>query len=382
MKTRGDTGADVRVLLTPRELGGHETALFGWLADAVRQLSLEPEIHAGGAAVRQAAAAAGLASYLHPANTGSLAGLLRATLSWPADKPLLLAPGVLHAQAWLLLAALLLGRRVWVYVPMTYTAEAMGFRVGRWRDRLLRPWLRHVDTWVTLDARQAAQLHGHWGVAAGRVLTLPNPLRRVREGLPWPVPTTDGRLRVAYVGRFEPHQKGLDWLIELLRQPLAWTAHCQWRFQGSGAAEAALERLAVEFGAGNRVLVQRPAPIRLALAHADVLLLASRFEGAPLVALEATALGWPVVATRSSGVEAFVPEQSLFDFGDADGLRRALHGLASVAARQQAVAHQRAALQAMGLRAAYWRSLAEVCWAIRLPRQCAASGLAARRVAQ
>jgi hypothetical protein len=59
----------------------------------------------------------------------------------------------------------------------------------------------------------------------------------------------------------------------------------------------------------------------------------------PLVALEATALGWPVVASRQAGLATLLPPSALFDFGDAHGLHKALTSMHTPAARAQAVAH-------------------------------------------
>lgn len=331
--------AELGVLLTPRDLGGHEGALLGWLADAVRLHGLRPRIIATTEALAAACRAAGLGDWLDPDSVGlarrlDLLALLR---RWPADQPLLLAPGVLHVEAWLLAAAVARRLEVWVYVPMAFSAARMGYRHAAMRDRLLAPWLRRVRLWITVDARQCRWLHRHWQLPAP-VLVLPNLPRLAPQLAPRCEPAADDRLRVAWVGRFDPWQKGLDWLAALLRDDAWWHQHFRWHLQGRGPGELALQTLASTLGP-QHLVVHPHAPIQQALAGNDVLLLPSRYEGVPLVALEATALGWPVVASRQSGLGSLLPAASLFDFGDAEDLARALATMRTASAREQAVAH-------------------------------------------
>jgi hypothetical protein len=333
------------LLLTPRELGGHEGALLGWLTDAVQLHGLGLRIVAPTAALADAVQAAGLGDRLWPAHAAARAprrALLQVLARWPRGRPLLLAPGVLHADAWLLAAALALGHTVWVYVPMAFSAAEMGYRHAALRDAALAPWLRRVRLWITLDMRQCLWLHQHWAVPAP-VQLLPNLPRLVGGGAVPRTPATDGRLRVAFVGRFDAWQKGLDWLAALLQSDPAWQQDHRWHFQGRGDAEPLLQALASALGP-QHALVHPHGPIRQALASNDVLLLPSRYEGLPLVALEATQLGWPVVATHQSGLAQLLPPASLFERGDADGLRRALALQRDPLHRRQAVAHAQARL--------------------------------------
>jgi glycosyltransferase involved in cell wall biosynthesis len=358
----------VTVLLPTRVVGSHEAALLSWLADAIRDHAFSPVIEAPEPATAQACTAAGLGPWLAPgapAAPRSRLGWLRTLVRTPPGRPVLLAPGMLHAAAWLLVAAVLLRRRVWVYVPMAYTAVEMGFSHGPLRDRVLSPWLRRVAAWITVDSQQTRLLRTHWRVRAP-IHELPH-LARLQAPLPSPPkPAADGRLRVAFVGRFDPWQKGLDWLSTLLRNDRTWIEACQWRFQGRGEGEVMLLELAALLGP-QHARVESHAPLNAALSCSDVLLLPSRFEGLPLIALEATACGWPVVASRRCNLQGLLPAASLFDFGDPADLRRALEALRQPEARTAAVTHARERLQQMRSELRYAAALTGLVQALAPP---------------
>ncbi len=333
---------DVDVLLTPREPGGHERALFAWLADAVEQdglnprLLLPPDLHSLATASRLDKR---VATCRRLSGRGDV---LAALCDGPRQRPLLLAPGVLHAQAWLTAAAVLTGRPVWLYVPMSFSAVDMGYRHGGLRDRLLAPWLAKVSGFITINDVQVRLLRDTWRVPAP-ILSMPNRARVYGAAPSVPRPAADGLLRVGYVGRFEPHQKGLDWLADTLRREPVFANAFRWRFQGRGPGEPLLQTLASALGP-QRVGVTPFAPIEQALACIDLLLLPSRYEGLPLVALEATARGWPVVASDRAGLADLLPPSSIYPFGDHAALQSSLRSLGTPSARRAAVVHARSRL--------------------------------------
>ncbi|MEX0984984.1 MAG: glycosyltransferase [Actinomycetota bacterium] len=126
-------------------------------------------------------------------------------------------------------------------------------------------------------------------------------------------------LRLAlYVGRIQPH-KGPDVAVRILaeavaRDPAA-TAHLQLAIVGGpsgGDAEVVrLMELARALGVADRLIMFPPqAQARLAdfYAAADVVLMPSRSESFGLVALEAGAVGTPVVAAAVGGLRTVVKD--------------------------------------------------------------------------
>lgn len=355
---------DLDVVLTTPEAGGHEKALFGWLGDAVRHDGLRPRLLLP-ASLQALAQAHGLAEVVDARRPITGPGDALAALGEaPRKRPLLLAPGVLHTQAWLTAAAVLRGRPLWLYVPMTFRAATMGYRHARLRDRALSPWLSRVQGFVAIDQAQARVLREEWGVRAP-VLVVPNRVSLRGAAPQTPASASDGRLRVGYVGRFALHQKGLDWLAQTLLEEPALAQACRWLFQGRGPGEPLLQTLASSLGP-HRVEVVPFAPIEQALARSDLLLLPSRYEGLPLVALEATARGWPVVASDRAGLGELLPASSVFSFGDRSGLWTALASLRTTSARRAAVAHARARLLEQLPGAGYHQARSQVAAALKL----------------
>jgi len=169
--------------------------------------------------------------------------------------------------------------------------------------RVLYP---RADAMLASSRRMRDELLGY-GVLASRLHCLRNPVdvERLRRNM-GPMQRAPGPgQRFVAVGRLVP-QKGFDRLIsDLARGPPDW--HCD--VLGEGPERVALEALARRLGARSRVtfhgFVANPAP---RIAGADACLVPSRFEGMPNVALEALALGTPVIATPEAGGARELPD--------------------------------------------------------------------------
>ena len=119
---------------------------------------------------------------------------------------------------------------------------------------------------------------------------------------------------------------------------------------GDGPARASLDRHAAEAGVRERVLLAGFRPdVREIVGAADVVVVPSRWEGLPLVALEALAAGRPLVAAAARWQHGFLTDEEdclLVETDDAadlaDALRRVLDD-AGLAARLSANATRRAA---------------------------------------
>lgn len=342
--------------------------LVEWLRHAAMRHGLRVAIYgAGNEALVRECESAGLAPPVasHPPQARALRDFY---LTWrllgrlPRAVPVLLAPGALQQSLLQWLAAFLRRRRVAGYVPMAYSSREMGFRGGALRDWIAGHVIRRVDVWITISKEQRNLLVRRWRVARP-VLVVPNRLALLEQGaVPQVRAARAGPLRVLFAGRFDASQKGLDWLCERLRERRdQWAGRMRFAFKGQGAFQPELVRLRADLGEAH-IEIAPWGEVAGAMAAADVLLLPSRYEGLPLVALEALHYGLPVVASRQAGVSHLVPASCLFEFGDEGAMWAALEVLRDRSRRAAALAHSRrrmhSSLSAAGFRQGIDRVLA------------------------
>jgi glycosyltransferase involved in cell wall biosynthesis len=124
-----------------------------------------------------------------------------------------------------------------------------------------------------------------------------------RAAVCWP----PAAVRLISVGRLH-RQKGLDRMVAALAAPEVRTLPWHWLIVGGGDQEKPLREQIAGAGLTDRVTFAGERPAHTLIAAADLLLAPSRFEGMPLVPLEAVTSGVPVLGSRiSPHVELFEP---------------------------------------------------------------------------
>jgi glycosyltransferase involved in cell wall biosynthesis len=165
--------------------------------------------------------------------------------------------------------------------------------------------VRAADLVLAPSAATAAELRRDY--RAGTVEVIPN----VTGGLSLPPPAgeaTGERGYLLFVGRLRI-RKGVEVLLEALRELLATAPGAVLKIAGEGEHRAALERKAAELGLGAAVSFLGTCDarqVRGLLAGAAALVVPSIYEGMPLVVLEAMEGGVPVVASAVSGIPEVV----------------------------------------------------------------------------
>lgn len=308
--------------------GGHEVMLLRWLQELHAQQQVDRVLmaRAGGRLLERGQSIASLASLRSsPCHTfwqrfmrgcHDVWTLLRVVRRVQPDL-LIIAEGCLLAQWPFTLMAWLLRQRILIYVPLVDSATDMGYGSGRLRDFLVRHVYRHLpDAWLTLTPELATRLV-EWSGIRQRVLWLSNALAPEIEAAGYVPRAASTPLQVLVLGRLDAHHKGLDVLLAHLRTHSELAAELHFSFVGEGPFAQQINATLRADPALHSLISLKPWSISLTvLPKADVLLLASRYEGVPLVVLEAMALGVPVISTDLPGVRHLLPDSCRFTVGD------------------------------------------------------------------
>lgn len=165
--------------------------------------------------------------------------------------------------------------------------------------------LRAADGFIALTSESASEVV-RYSLPAGRVVTIPNGVDLASfEPLGWPSLAESEPIRLLFVGRLT-RQKGLDVLLRALsklRGQIAFTL----RVVGAGDEAGVLRQQTQLAGLDGHVEFRgNLTNLRPEYAWSEVVVIPSRFEGMPNVALEALSSGRPVLGTRVGGTAEIV----------------------------------------------------------------------------
>jgi glycosyltransferase involved in cell wall biosynthesis len=147
------------------------------------------------------------------------------------------------------------------------------------------------------------------GEVISNAIILRNPVKK--RPTPLPYPTVERGFKLACIGRYFLLDKGQDMLIRVLARPKWKARNLRVTFFGKGENEQAIRDL-LKFYHVNAVEM---------LSHIEngediwrdyhALILPSRFEGQPLVLLEAMAAGRTAIVTNAGGMEETLKDSTL-----------------------------------------------------------------------
>lgn len=172
------------------------------------------------------------------------------------------------------------------YKRLQYNRKGLWKIADKWRSRQDESTVRRFDKFVVLTNED----RGYWGELPN-IEVIPNAL----TCYPAVTSTLDNKKIVA-VGRYS-FQKGFDRLIEAWR--LIADDFSDWHLDiaGDGEERENLETLIARYGLENSVsLIHTRRNVGEIYLNASIYALTSRYEGLPMVLLEAQSFGLPIVA--------------------------------------------------------------------------------------
>ncbi|MDQ3811426.1 MAG: glycosyltransferase family 4 protein [Chloroflexota bacterium] len=244
--------------------------------------------------------------------------------AWPADRDYFLAPDVyrvitagrwdvIHCQGYHSFVppiAMLAARRT--RTPYVLTFHSAGhsshlrnsLRGVQWM--LLRPLLARARHLIAVSRFEAEFFQQRLRLPRERFSIIPNGSNLPVVSTPAPASDGTGRPLIASIGRLERY-KGHHRVIAALPQVLREYPGARLHIVGSGPYEPQLRRLADNLGVAQHVTIRALSPgdrlgMAKLLARAQLVTLLSEYESQGLAALEAVAVGRPVLVTATSGL--------------------------------------------------------------------------------
>jgi len=214
-----------------------------------------------------------------------------------------------------ILAARHCGIKAISYLAMPHSYQTMGAKLGRLLDWGTPSLIERPDAFITTSEEMAALLRSRGAKVPVEVVFpgidtdyyQPASRHACREklGLPQDVPV------FACVGRITFHQKQQDRLLRALARPAL--EECHLIFGGDGPDASTLDALIESRRVSHRVRRIPWAETAVLYPAANALVVPSRYEGVPLVMLEALACGTTVLGSDRDGMREILPDDSRFD---------------------------------------------------------------------
>lgn len=251
-------------------------------------------------------------------------------LKWGANA-VLCAQGDLELSSRGLLAGKMAGIPTVSYIPYAHSQRDMGAKLGTLRDLFNTYLLNIPDAFITIskEAKIHFQRRGarvpievvYNGVDTERFGNWKGGVARKYFDLPVDKPV------IALCGRLECKQKGQMFLLKALSHSQFLRQSIITLFVGDGPDEGVLKKEVGRLGLNNSVRFLGWCDTASLYPSIDVLVIASRFEGMPLVMLEALVSNVPVIATDRDGMKEILPAEWRFPARDVEALVKRLESV-------------------------------------------------------
>ncbi len=205
---------------------------------------------------------------------------------------------------------------VWGFLHLPQKPSTIGAKLGKLRNLLVPRQLRRFDGLLTVSSAGAREVAERYGMHAPEVLHPPaasipgnsflldRTSRLVAEGLP------TGVFLLGLVGRVQVHHKGHDAALRVLQRLVDVGLQVHLVVVGDGPDLETVRALANRLGLSNRVsFLGWRDDVGELIPLFNAVIMPSRFEGMPLVALQAAAARVPVAGYAVDGLAELLPPE-------------------------------------------------------------------------
>lgn len=208
--------------------------------------------------------------------------------------------------------------RLCSYLPMAHLQKEIA-RYGMMGDHVRRQYYSRPDQFIVPSKSVAEQVISAGGI--GDIAIADNvvdaPLWFDKSEAMKRCGISGGKKVALFLGRLDREQKGLDILGAAIGRASEQLSGWQFVFVGDGPGISYIERLKANVSCAIQVVPWTASPQDF-LAAADVLLMPSRWEGVPLVMLEAIGCGLPILASDIDVFREYLPRSNCIDFRETD----------------------------------------------------------------
>ncbi|MCK5675785.1 MAG: glycosyltransferase family 4 protein [Verrucomicrobia bacterium] len=206
------------------------------------------------------------------------------------------------------------------YLAIPHPMQLMGAKFGGLRDRINQYLFNQPSRYIAI-AESMKQLLIDRGVT--------QPIAVVPNGIHSPpavsshIPQSTSHMTLGLFGRIEFNQKRQDFMVQTFCRFPGQFAGCRLVIAGDGPDAEKLKQLVAKCSRRDDItLMPWQNDSDAFYASLDVLILPSRFEGVPLVMLEALARGIPVIGSARDGMRDILPEAWIFEPENAQSLAK------------------------------------------------------------
>lgn len=258
----------------------------------------------------------------------SIRALLRLVRMIRSRRPdlLIVVQGGIALSSLGILAGRMAGVRTVSYLPMTHDESLFAPTPlrARLRQWLVQPFYSLPDCLLTISPRMAGyarrRRRGPVRIVENGI-ALPHLSMESRSAVRSALGLKDGDRLLLMIGRIEFWQKRHDLAVQALSIARARGSRTHLLVVGSGPDEQALRAQVVALGLAHAVHWRGwQTDVTSFYAACDALLLPSRFEGVPLVMLEAMSTGRRILAANVDGMADMLPPAWTFPSGDIEAL--------------------------------------------------------------